>query len=247
MEENTKITFAKNLSKYNFNSTLNIPFDNNVNIKSIVDINTFLFDQKIECVNGKAILSGKIGAKILYIDTDNLTNILTDSLSFNETIIDSSITTSTNINICDYNILNEIISTEGSLKINCNISINPIIYLNIPISNNMQFSDMIITRKNEIATNTISQFINTKFEYVSTIECKDKINKILSNNSYLTCEKITSNSGFAVVEGKMFTNLLVEFVQDDDTTLKCIKEVSSFKQDVEISGLTKEDELDLLT
>ena len=41
MQENSaglKITYAKNLDKYNFNLPITIPVDNNIHIKKILDI-----------------------------------------------------------------------------------------------------------------------------------------------------------------------------------------------------------------
>ena len=116
MEENTKITFAKNMNKHNFNSTLNISVDSNANIKTILDINTFIYDTKIECGNGKAIINGKIGAKILYIDTDNLTNALSYNSPFSETYLDNNLTSDTILNIYSSNISNNILSMDGNLK-----------------------------------------------------------------------------------------------------------------------------------
>ena len=102
MEENQdaiKITYAKNLSKVNFNSTINVNIDSNVNIKTILDIDSYIYDKKVESGNGKAVVSGKLGVKVLYIDTDNITNTITDSQSFSENIADSSITSDCIINL----------------------------------------------------------------------------------------------------------------------------------------------------
>ena len=92
MEETvSKVTYAKNLNKQNFSASISIPIDTNVNIKTILQIDSYLFDEKVECGNGKAIMSGKIGVKVLYVDKDNITNTITDSLTFSETILDNSI------------------------------------------------------------------------------------------------------------------------------------------------------------
>ena len=39
MEENVKVTHAKNINKFNFNLTLSVPIDTNSNIKKVIDIN----------------------------------------------------------------------------------------------------------------------------------------------------------------------------------------------------------------
>ena len=111
MEENSnKIAYSKNMNKFTFNTTLTIPIDSNANIKTILDVNTFLFDQKVECGNGKAILSGKIGVRVFYLDTDNMTNSVYDHQSFNETYLDNFITSDTFINVLNYSIVNDVLS-----------------------------------------------------------------------------------------------------------------------------------------
>ena len=248
MEENSKsmkITYAKNLSKFNFNTTLSVPIDSNVNIKTILDVNTYLFDHKVECGNGKAIISGKIGVKVLYIDTDNMTNTITDSQSFSDTYLDSSITSETFLNVNNFNIVNNILSSDGSLKINCDLSISPVAYLNLSLSNNLQANEMLITKKSELTTSTISCCVNTKFEHVTNLETKDTISKVLCNNSYFTPEKTTAQDGFAIVEGKMVSCVVYETTTEDTTTIKEMHETSNIKCDVEIENLTKENLLDL--
>lgn len=248
MEDNTqniKISYLKNLNNFNFNTTLNISVDANVNIKNILNINTYLYDKKVECGNGKAIISGKIGVKVLYIDVDNMTNILTDSQNFSETYLNNLITSDTHLNISNSKIMNNILSSDGTLKINCDINISPTAYLNLGIANKIPSNEMLITKKDEVKTNTISAFVDTSFEYTTNSETQDKISKILCCQSSFIEEKIVADDGFAVVEGKIVSSILYETNKDDDVVLKELKNTSNIKYDIEIAGLTKENILDL--
>ena len=248
MEENsknTKITYTKNLNNFHFNTTISTPIDTNANIKTILNIDSYLFDQKVECGNGKAIISGKVGVKVLYIDSDNMTNTITDSVSFSENYNENSITSETYLNISTCHISNNILSTEGTLKINFEITVSPVAYLNLGISSLTSSSDSLITKKSEIKTNSISKVVNTKFEHTTNIETKHNVSKILSNDSSLCIEKVTADNGFAVIEGKISTCFVFETQENDEVTIKDIKETFSFKHDVEINGLEKEDMLDL--
>lgn len=248
MEENAraiKIAFTKNLNKLNFNTTINIPIDSNVNIKTILDVNSYLFDQKVECGNGKAVVSGKIGMKVLYIDTDNITNTITDQQSFNETFLDSTITSDSYLNICNSTIVNHILSSDSNLKINCDINISPILYLNLGLNNNVSSNELLISKKNEVKTNTISNFVDSKFDYTTNLETKNNISKILCSNSYFSAEKVTAYDGYAVVEGKIINSVVYETQNNDETLINEIKETSNLKCDVEINGLNKDDILDV--
>lgn len=241
----TKISYMKNLSKINFNTTLNLSIDSNANIKTILDINSYIYDQKVECGNGKAIISGKVGLKVLYVDTDNITNTITESTNFSETVVDQTITIDTKMNVLNANIVNNVLSADSILKINCEITINPTAYLNLGLNNTIDNNDVLITKKKEIQTNTLSNFVDTEFQYATNLETKDVVNKILSNSNYFTAEKVVAENGFAIVEGKIFTTLVYETQKDDEIVIKEIKEISNIKCDVEINGLSQENILDL--
>ncbi len=248
MEENSKnmkITYTKNLNNFNFNTTLSTPIDANANIKTILNIDSYLFDQKVECGNGKAIISGKVGVKVLYIDSDNMTNTITDSVSFSENYNESSITSETYLNISTCHISNNLLSTEGTLKINFEITISPVAYLNLGISSLNSSNDNLITKKSEIKTNSISNVVSTKFEHTINLETKYNVSKILANDSYLCIEKVAAENGFAVVEGKISTCFVFETQENDEVAIKVIKETFNFKHDVETNGLEKDNILDL--
>ena len=245
MEENKQISFTKNLNKINFSSIISIPIDSNVHIKNILDVNAYVHDQKVECSNGKAIITGKISVKVLYLDIDNMTNLVCETQNFSETCLDNSITNNTYLNISNLTVTNTILSSDGILKINCEINLNPILYLNITIPNTINSNEKLITRKSEVATNYISSFVNTNFDFFSNIETRDNVSKILCFNSYFVPEKITPENGFATIEGNILTSILFENIVENEITLKEIKESTKLKYDVEIGGLSKEDNLDL--
>jgi hypothetical protein len=245
MEENLNISYIKNMPQHNFNTTINVAIDSNANIKNILDITTYLFDQRVECGSGKAIISGKIGIKVLYIDTDNMTNTLVDSTNFSETYLDNSITSSTNLNILNSTVLNSILSSDNNLKVNCEVRINPVAYLNIALKSNIKEQENLITKKCELSTSTISQFINTNFEHTINLETKNNITKILCHNSYFAPEKVVANDGFAVVEGVLHSHVVYESNSNENNSLLELFEKTKIKLDVETNGLSKDNTLDL--
>lgn len=248
MEENQdaiKITYAKNLSKINFNSTINVNIDSNVNIKTILDIDSFVYDKKIEAGNGKAIFSGKLGVKVLYIDTDNITNIITDSQSFNENIVDASITSDCIINLCNISIINNILSQDSTLKINCEISCAPVVYLNIGIANRANNFDNLVTKKSEINTSTILCKIDSNFEYTTNFETRDNIAKILCYNSYFAPISCTANDGSATIEGKLYSKLIFETQDDAGNKIKELTDVFNVKTEISLKNMERDCILDL--
>ena len=134
---------------------------------------------------------------------------------------------------------------EGNLKINCDVNLNLISYMNLPLVNSIQQNDFLITKKSELKTNTISQIINTNFEHPLNHETTDNINKILCNNAYFSCEKVVSQNGYMTVEGKFTSTIVYECKEDENLVIKQLKDVTALKYDVEISNLSVEDSLDL--
>ena len=243
MEENlnlSKITYAKNLQALKVNTSISISVDSNVNIKKILDINSYLFETKTECGNGKVIITGKIGTKVLYIDTDNQTNTVTENQSFSETYTNQSITSGCFINVSNYSIDYSILSSDSNLKIGYEITFNPVVYVNLPLNTNNNFENMIV-KKSEITSNTITNFINSSFDYTAVFETKDKILKVLSYNAQYTNLNLTSNENYAVLEGK----LIYETTENDENKIKQITDCFNIKTDINIENLTSESILDV--
>lgn len=249
MEDNLdiiKITYAKNLNKLNFNSTLSLPIDSNVNIKQILDINSYLYDTKIECGNGKAVYTGRIGIKVLYIDTDNITNTISDSSAFSETYADATITSDCFINMLNSNIVNHVLSSDSILKINMDINVESLLYLNLALPNTTCKYESMIVKKSQIETSTISSFVNSKFEHTINIETKDSIGKILSYNAHFCPSNVSAYDEHAIVDGKLYSTLVYECTNNEESSIKEITDVFNIKSEISISSLSKDNLLDLV-
>lgn len=247
MEEinnSVKVTYAKSLNKISFNLLSSTPIDANVNIKNIIDINTYVYDTKAECGNAKAILNGKLGIKVLYVDTDNITNTITNSITFNETITDSTITSDCFLNLGNASTINSVLSADGILKINCEVNFTPVAYLNLPIKTQLDSENMIVKKK-EISCNCICQNISTNFDYSINFETKDVVSKILSVNTYYTNTNATSFDGYMVVEGKLFATIIFESLENDEVVVKQLSDCFNIKCDVPVDNLEKDNFLDL--
>ncbi len=239
------ITYAKNLTKFNFTTTASIPIDNNANIKTILNVDSYSFDKRVECTSNKAILTGKIGVKVLYIDTDNMTNTLSDTLTFSETILDNSITSDCYLNVSNCNVLSQVLSRDGSLKISCEVSVTPVVYINIALANNVANTENMITRVSSVEATTMSDRVNSTTTNTVNLECRDTVSKILCYDSSITGVTITAYDEYAVVEGKIHSHLLYECMHEDESELKELFETNSLKAEVQIPGLTHDCQLDV--
>lgn len=244
VSDSLKITYAKNLDKYAFNMTINIPVDSNVTIKKILDIDSYIYDDRIECGNSKAVYTGKVGVKVLYMDTDNIVGTLTDSQSFSETILDPSITSDCHITNINRNIQNNVLAMDTTLKISFEITVSNMLYLNLPISTFNNFENMIV-KKSELSTYSINDNVDTSFEYATTLECKDNLSKILSCNTYFTPTSVVADNQYGIVEGKIYTTLIYESIKDEESQILELSDEQNLKQEINLEKIDKDCVLDL--
>lgn len=241
----TKTTYVKNLNKLNFNSQLNVNIDANANIKTILDVESYLYDSRVECASGKATINAKLGVKVLYIDTDNITNTITDNANITETLTDASITADSFINLTNVTTTNRVIDSSASLKISCETSVSPILYLNIGLGNNSSNYENLIVKKSEIETCSIGSVVNTNFDYSVNLETKNNISKVLMYNAYFAPSSVSAEDGRAIVEGKIFSKLIYETQNDADTEIKELSDTFNLKTEIEVPTLSAGDSLDL--
>ncbi len=246
MEENitTKTSLTKNLNKLSWTSVVALNVDANANIKTVLDTESYLYDIKVEAGSGKAVVSGRLGVKVLYIDTDNITNTLTDNQTWTETLTDTSITTDAIINAYNYNIANTILGRDGSLKISCEISINPIMSMNVALASGTGNFENLIVKKSEINTCAIDSVVDTAFDYSVNFETKEPVAKILMYNSSFSPTSVEAEQGKVVVEGKLFSTLIYE-TAGDESEIKELTDTFALKTAVE-ANVDEEDVLDIL-
>ena len=245
MDEKMKIAFKKSLNKFNFSSTMSVAIDSNVNIKTILSTHAYLYDEKIECGNGKAIMTGRIGLKVLYVDTDGISNTITDSQAVSENIIDSALTTDSFVAVSNKTIVSNVISSDGVLKVNCDVSLIPVLFLNIPISNNYEQDENTICKKSELTTSVISANINSNFKHITTFETKDKISKILCYNSYFSISNYAAKDNSIYVQGKLFSSVLYETDDNGEIRKKELIDTFNVATEIDVTNISSECELEL--
>jgi len=245
MDETIKIAFKKNLNKFNFNSTIGVAIDSNVNIKTILNVHAYLFDEKIECGNGKAILTGKIGLKVLYVDTDGISNTITDSQAISENILDSALTSDSYVIISNPTIVANVISSDGVLKVGCDISLLPIMYLNIPMNRNFEQNEKTIYKKSEVKTSTITSNINSSFDYNTNFETKDIISKILCHDTYFSLLNCVARDNAIYIEGKLHSRLLYETDENGEIRKKELFDTFNVATEISDNNVNTDSEVEL--
>lgn len=236
--------FIKNLNKQTFNTSINLQVDSKANIKTILNCSCHFFDVKINSANGKAIVTGRVGVKVLYLDDDNLTNTISDTQPFSENVLDATITSDCNIVLTNLSSSCSCTNNGTSCKADCVISFCPVLYLNLAW-NEAEVDSSYITKQTQLTTTQIKSIVNTSFEHTTNIETHDEISKILFVDSALCQTNVTAQNGYATVEGKIFTTIVYETNEQEETKIKQTKDEISFKTDVELENLNESDILNL--
>lgn len=240
-----KIAKIKTLDTLHFNTNINILIDSNVNIGSIVDIEAYTYDEKIDCASGHASLSGRIGVKVVYVDTDNILNTISDSVPFNEVYSNPAITNTSNITITGTIVEPKVISSDGVLKISLDCSISMKMFLSLGLNTSIGSVDGLVTKKKDLHTFLVNQIVNTSFEYTQTIETTDSVSKVLSICPNFALVGLSAEDSRCVVDGRLNTTIIYENQTNDSTSILQTKSTDTIKLDLAIEGLSKEDILDL--
>lgn len=240
---NLQTAYIKNLENKNFNSSFSVPIDANVNIKTILNTNCSMVAEKVECTNGKAIVSGKLHLKVTYLDTDNICTTLNESQSFSENITDQSLTNECFLDVLNNHTSCNVLSYDGVLKIETSTVISPILYLNLGFNTKVETNEKCVCKKSNINTKSISNYINTNFDYTTNFEIKDKVTKILCFESYFNQTDTTAEENTVTVEGKLYTKLIYETSFNDECEIKEICEMFNVKTDIAVDGISSGSEL----
>lgn len=234
MEENnvTKIANVMNLPPLNVKSQLNINIDSNTNIKQILNIETNLIESQIEAMFNKVIVKGTVGVKVLYTDTDNIYNTISESASFSESIIVEGVTSDCQIDINNAQFLPEFSNDEKSLRITLDGNIECFCSLNSNLNYFNQNDDNLIVKKSVLQTNTCVQKINKSATHNYDFKLDVAINKLLSCDSKISVDEVKCYDGYVLLIGQMINSIIYETsanniqVYTNSSPLKCEFEAS---------------------
>lgn len=237
MEENNtiKIAHVLNLPMLNVRSQLNINIDSNANIKQILNIEANLIESQIETMFNKAVVKGVVGVKILYIDTDNMYNTLSDSVSFNESINSEIITSECQIDISSSLFAVEFTNDEKSLHLTLDGNIECFCNLNSNLNCFNPYDENLVVKKSVLQAYSCIQKFDKSASYNYAFNLDSSINKILSCDSKVTVDEVKCYEGYVLVTGQIFNNVVYEVSNDAINTIKVINNSTPFKCEFEAS------------
>lgn len=236
MNNENKLSHIVSLPNLNFKTQMNIPIDNNAHIKTIINIQPYLFDTSIECVNSKCEVKGKIGAKIIYLDTDNVYNTLNSETSFAESVLDNNLTGDVQVLMSNEQISSSVSFDDLHLKID--LSINAKLVGNINLNLNLCDTDNpdLITKKQTVATNYCVDKIDARNNQETSIKLPYRANKILNVSINPVATKIESNSNYVTILGNSTIQILYDVDSDTSCELKYFCNTFPFKYEVQANS-----------
>lgn len=235
MEENNglRIAHVANLPSLNIKTQITLPIDSNANIKQVLSVTSCLIDTQIEPSFNKAIIKGKLGVKAVYLDTDNMFNTVSDSISFSETLSSESITADCQISVVGSQFICNFDADDRSLKIYIDGSIDTLCNLNSGLKLLSQTSDELICRKSSLQACTCVGQISRNVDYSFAFNIDCKINKILSYDSKVILNDCKCYDGYMVVSGDIINWLTYETNGETGCCIKVFSNSTTFKSEVE--------------
>jgi len=227
--QNQKISHLFNLPNLNFKTQMNFSIDSNTHIKTIVNVHPYIYDLDLSSSNGKCNISGKIGAKILYLDVDNVYNTLTEESNFNENISSNELTSNCKVWMFNEQISPVIDYDERYLKLTLNI--NAKLFANIDLAVNMPDTNIenLIVKKSTSQTCLCVDSFKNKLSLESEITLPQKATKILDINITPALQTAVCNEGYLTISGNKYIQIIYETEDNSSNELKVFNETVPFK------------------
>lgn len=230
--DNQKISQLFSLPNLNFKTQMNISIDSNTHIKNILNVKAYIFDNVIDSVTNKCIVKGKIGVKILYLDTDNVYGTIVNENSFSESVASNDITADCAIMMYDEAVIPEIDFDEKYLKLNLTVNAKLFCNINLPINLPNLTDNNLVIQNETITTNHCIDKINSNILEECVYTLPFRANKILDFKILPSIEKIECNAGYIAITG----NNLIQTIYETDTNnineIKIHNENTNFKFEV---------------
>lgn len=242
MEENNgiKIAHVINLPTLNLKAQLNMNVDSNTHIKQVLNIDACLIEAEIEPLFNKAVIKGKVGIKVLYIDIDGMYNTLADTINFNENISNESITTDCEIIINNSQFLTNFNYDDKTLHITIEGNIDCFCNLNSGFNAFNQINDNLVVKKSLLQACSCVQKINKDISFDCDFKLDSKMNKLLSCESQIIVEENKCYNGYVVINGQIINNIIYEFENEGSSLIKLFTNTTPFKIEVEASNCDSE-------
>ena len=249
MEENNgiKISHITNLPSLNVKSQLNINIDQNTNIKQVLNIETCLIDSQVEPMSNKALVKGTLGIKVIYIDTDNMCNTLSDSVSFSETITSEQISSGCEIMVSSSQFVAEFENDDKSIKISIDGIIDSTCNLNLGLNIFNHDDDGLITKKSILQANSCVQQVNKTTSYDFDFKLGAPINKMLSCDSKVIVDETKCYDGYILLVGQIINTIIYEIDNGGSSAIKITTNSTPFKCEVEAPACDNECVADVAT
>ena len=229
-----KIANALNLPTLNIKSQLNLNIDSNAYIKQVLNIETCLIEHQIETLSNKAVIKGTIGVKIVYMDTDNIFNTLSDTVNFSETINSDNISHNCIIDVNNSQFVSEFDNDDKTLRINIYGTIDCFCILNNDLKLFNQ-SEGLVCKKNVISANSCIQQVNKTLNYDFDFKLDWKINKLLSYNSQLVIDETSCHDGYILAKGEIINTFVYE-IENNLNNIKIHTNSTPFKLEAEATN-----------
>lgn len=220
-----------NLENFNFKTQMNLPIDANVHIKTIIDVQTFSYSIDCETSSSKANVNGKLGVKVLYLDTDNVYNTISGETSFSEVVTSNNLSSDCILSLTNENIAHELSFNDNGINIALHYSAKMFATINTKITQPALDGDIITSS----SVNSTMSCIDTVKEKVTDdiqIKLPSRATRIflIKTNPYI--KNTVCNDNYLTIQGENLIQVCYEVENENRAELKTFQTTLPYKYEI---------------
>lgn len=224
----------------------NIKIDENLEISKVLAVSCEIdIDRPTEALSGECVVSGKLISNMVYLCSTGEMNNQTAITPFTYKVINKNISNDAKINIFARVINAEVNKlSNNQIKLLTTINYDGVVIKNNEVDYLKAGGDSTYIKQNECEVVSFVDSVCDKFEEKLEAAVKSGVKKILMTNVECMIKDYVTGMNFVSVEMELCAKLLYADKQEP-SELQTITISKNIKQEVELSGLTKEMNIDI--
>lgn len=187
--------------------------------------------------------NGKLTLNIIYLTADNLVGSQRNVCPFTfKTAQETTGTVYGKAKVIETTVEN---ATTTNIKVLCVVEVCVFEIKNEELKMISSAGEDVMTRESELTLVELSATSTQQFVEENTFTTKEQVKSVLSSHSTVVVKDCNAGYNFVSMQGDIITRLIYT-VDDGREKISSTYVINSFKQELEIEGVTKEDKIEVL-
>ena len=249
MEENKTdclvVSAMQDLGRVEFDTSYGLQIEDGVTIDRIICAQSYLTETKIETLDKKAVYSGKITTKIVFLDSEGLYITAVGNSLFSHSFTNTQILDNGRLVARDECTTSEVSMENGKMNVKVGIGASVVEYAKQNYCVISQVADDIHCKKQDISLMHTEQDIEGNFNAECEIDVKGTITKILSSELNFIQTDVCALENAVSITGKLNAQIIYTMDTDEGTKVCCVADSCTVKGEIEANNIDMESILDV--